>query len=75
MTRLEDAINNIVEVFLEYAGNDPRKPKLNEEELKTMLEKEIQSPEMKVRDIRHWHDSETSLKVCLTMTLSSLRRK
>lgn len=60
MTRLEEAIQNIVEVFLEYAGDDPKKPKLCQEELKNMLENEIKSPEIRVRDTGHWHDTETS---------------
>lgn len=47
MTRLEEAIQNIVEVFLEYAGDDPKKPKLCQEELKNMLENEIKSPEIR----------------------------
>lgn len=49
-TRLEEAITNIVDVFLAYAGDEPKKPKLNEAELKTLMEQEIKSPEMKVRD-------------------------
>lgn len=53
MTRLEEAIKNIVEVFLEYAGDDPKKPKLCQEELKNMLENEIKSPEIRVRDAGH----------------------
>lgn len=75
MTRLEEAIKNIVEVFLEYAGDDPKKPKLCQEELKNMLENEIKSPEIRVRGIGHWHNNDIFSKVCLTMTLSSPRRK
>lgn len=79
MTRLEQAITNIVDVFLAYAGDEPKKPKLCQKELKNLMEQEIQSPEMKVRDTGHWHDTEISsacsLGICLTMTLSSLRSK
>lgn len=57
MTRLEEAIQNIVEVFLEYAGDDPKKPKLCQEELKNMLENEIKSPEIRVRDTGHRPDT------------------
>lgn len=56
MTRLEEAIKNIVDVFLEYAGDDPKRPKLTEEQLNKMLETEIKDPEIKVREIKHWHD-------------------
>lgn len=73
MTRLEGAITNLVDVFLEYAGDDPKKPKLCQEELQNLLANEIKTPEIRVRDIGH--NTKISLKVSLTMTLSSLRRK
>ncbi|KAI9533273.1 hypothetical protein NQZ68_025667 [Dissostichus eleginoides] len=47
MARLEQVITNIVDVFLEYADDDGKKPQLNIEELKKVLELEIQSPELK----------------------------
>ena len=51
MARLDQVITNIVDIFQEYASEDGgKKPKLNKEELKKVLEKEIQSPELKVRD-------------------------
>ena len=53
MARLEQVITNIVDVFLEYADDDGKKPQLNIEELKKVLELEIQSPELKVRDFKH----------------------
>lgn len=53
MSRLEEAIKNIVDIFLEYAGEDPKRPKLTEEQLNKMLETEIKDPEIKVREIKH----------------------
>lgn len=53
MSRLEEAIKNIVDVFLESAGNDTSKFKMGQDELKDMLDKEIQSPEIKVSNIGH----------------------
>ncbi|KAM3614532.1 uncharacterized protein V6R79_015806 [Siganus canaliculatus] len=47
MARLEQVIINIVDVFLDYAGDEGKKCQLNKDELKTVLEKEIQSPELK----------------------------
>ncbi|KAF1387957.1 S100 calcium binding protein W [Sander lucioperca] len=47
MARLEQVITNIVDIFLEYADDDGKKHQLNTEELKKVLEKEIQSPELK----------------------------
>ncbi|KAK5862263.1 hypothetical protein PBY51_017675 [Eleginops maclovinus] len=47
MARLEQVITNIVDIFLEYADDDGKKPQLNTEELKKVLELEIQSPELK----------------------------
>ncbi|XP_060906669.1 S100 calcium binding protein W [Labrus mixtus] len=47
MARLDQVITNIVDVFMEYADDEGRKGQLNKEELKKVLEKEIQSPELK----------------------------
>ncbi|KAA8591640.1 S100 calcium binding protein W [Etheostoma spectabile] len=47
MARLEQVITNIVDIFLQYADDDGKKHQLNKEELKKVLEKEIQSPELK----------------------------
>lgn len=49
MTRLENVITSIYEIFMEYADGDDegKKKQLNNNELKTLLEKEIQSPELK----------------------------
>uniref|UniRef100_UPI0037E967FA S100 calcium binding protein W n=1 Tax=Semicossyphus pulcher TaxID=241346 RepID=UPI0037E967FA len=47
MARLDQVITNIVEVFMEYADDEGRKRQLSKEELKLVLEKEIQSPELK----------------------------
>ncbi|XP_019965829.1 protein S100-G-like [Paralichthys olivaceus] len=48
MARLDQVITNIVDIFLEYADNDEgKKPQLNKEELKKVLQQEIQSPELK----------------------------
>lgn len=50
MARLEQVIINIVDIFLEYSDDEGKKRKLNKDELKKVLEQEIQSPELKVRD-------------------------
>uniref|UniRef100_A0A3P9KKK9 EF-hand domain-containing protein n=1 Tax=Oryzias latipes TaxID=8090 RepID=A0A3P9KKK9_ORYLA len=47
MARMEKAIKDIVDMFLEYANGDG---KLSKDELKKMIEKEIQNPELKVSD-------------------------
>ncbi|XP_030014193.1 S100 calcium binding protein W [Sphaeramia orbicularis] len=47
MARLDSAIISIVEVFMEYADDEGKKGQLNKEELKRVLEKEIQNPELK----------------------------
>ncbi|KAM6935468.1 S100 calcium binding protein W [Lycodopsis pacificus] len=48
MARLDQVITNIVDIFLEYADDEGKKKKLlNKEELKKVLEQEIQSPELK----------------------------
>ncbi|XP_040900917.1 protein S100-A1-like isoform X2 [Toxotes jaculatrix] len=46
MARMEETIKNIVDMFLEYADGDG---KLNKEELKKLMEKEIQNPELKAK--------------------------
>lgn len=53
MARLEQVITNIVDIFLEYADDEGKKRQLNKEELKKVLEQEIQSPDLKVRDSTH----------------------
>ncbi|KAG8010042.1 hypothetical protein GBF38_014195, partial [Nibea albiflora] len=47
MARLEQVITNIVDIFLEYADDEGKKRQLNKDELKKVLEKEIQHPELK----------------------------
>ncbi|XP_026173719.1 S100 calcium binding protein W [Mastacembelus armatus] len=47
MARLDQVITNIVDIFLEYADDEGKKHQLNKEELKKVLQKEIQSPELK----------------------------
>ncbi|XP_034731008.1 S100 calcium binding protein W [Etheostoma cragini] len=47
MARLDQVITNIVDIFLQYSADDGKKHQLNKEELKKVLEKEIQSPELK----------------------------
>ncbi|XP_069551600.1 protein S100-P-like [Brachyistius frenatus] len=47
MARLDQVITNIVDIFLEYADDEGKKCKLNKDELKKVLEQEIQSPELK----------------------------
>ncbi|CAJ1062305.1 S100 calcium binding protein W [Xyrichtys novacula] len=47
MARLEQIITNIVDIFLEYSQGEGKKGQLNKDELKKMLEEEIQSPELK----------------------------
>ncbi|XP_072250333.1 protein S100-A6-like [Leuresthes tenuis] len=46
MARMEQTIQNIVDLFVEYADGDG---KLNKEELKQLVEKEIQNPELKAK--------------------------
>ncbi|KAM3614952.1 uncharacterized protein V6R79_021330 [Siganus canaliculatus] len=46
MARLEQAVKNIVELFVEYADGDGQ---LSMEEFKKLFEKEIQNPEMKAK--------------------------
>uniref|UniRef100_A0AAQ6IF86 EF-hand domain-containing protein n=1 Tax=Anabas testudineus TaxID=64144 RepID=A0AAQ6IF86_ANATE len=47
MARLDQVITNIVDIFLEYADDEGKKTQLNKDELKKVLEQEIQSPELK----------------------------
>ncbi|XP_034466354.1 protein S100-G-like [Hippoglossus hippoglossus] len=47
MARLDHVITNIVDIFLEYADDEGKKRQLNKEELKKVLQQEIQSPELK----------------------------
>ncbi|XP_008321345.1 protein S100-A6-like [Cynoglossus semilaevis] len=47
MARLDQVITNIVDIFLEYANDEGRKHQLNKDELKKVLQQEIQSPELK----------------------------
>lgn len=47
MARLDQVITNIVDIFMEYADDEGKKGKLNKNEFKMMLEKEIQSAELK----------------------------
>ncbi|XP_024122877.1 protein S100-A6 [Oryzias melastigma] len=46
MARMEQAIKDMVDMFLEYANGDG---KLNKDELKNMIQKEIQNPELKAK--------------------------
>ncbi|KAG9345400.1 hypothetical protein JZ751_009947 [Albula glossodonta] len=50
MSRLEQTVVSLVELFEEYAGQDEQKNKLSSAELKQLLEKELSSPEFKVSD-------------------------
>ncbi|KAM3873306.1 S100 calcium binding protein W [Diretmus argenteus] len=47
MSRLEQVILSIVELFDEYAGLDGRKNQISTEELKQLLEKELDNTELK----------------------------
>ncbi|XP_054882845.1 protein S100-A6-like [Poeciliopsis prolifica] len=47
MARLDQVITNIVDIFMEYADDGGKKRQLNKEELKKLLEQEIQSPDLK----------------------------
>lgn len=48
MARLDQVITNIVDIFMEYADDGGKKCQLNKEELKNVLDREIQSPELRV---------------------------
>ncbi|KAM4600700.1 S100 calcium binding protein W isoform 1-T2 [Polymixia lowei] len=45
--RLEQVIVSMVEMFEQYAGQDDNKTQISMEELKQMLEKEVETPELK----------------------------
>ncbi|XP_042279590.1 protein S100-A6-like [Thunnus albacares] len=47
MARLEQVITSIVDMFVEYADDNGKNHKLNKDEFKMLLEKEIQNPEIK----------------------------
>ncbi|XP_030639528.1 S100 calcium binding protein W [Chanos chanos] len=47
MSRLENAILAVVEVFEEYAGRDDKKQQLSNAELEELLKKELSNPEFK----------------------------
>lgn len=47
MARLEKVITSIYEIFMEYADDEGKKKQLNKKELQELLEREIQSPELK----------------------------
>ncbi|XP_053182952.1 protein S100-A6-like [Scomber japonicus] len=49
MARLEQVITSIVDMFVEYADDDGKAHKLNKDEFKMLLEKEIQNPEIKAK--------------------------
>ena len=53
MARLEQVIASMVDMFVEYADDDGKNHKLNKDEFKRLLEKEIQNPEIKVRNSTH----------------------
>lgn len=48
MARLEAVITNMVDIFMEYADDQGHSGKLCKEELQAMLQKEIESPDLKV---------------------------
>lgn len=50
MARLDGAITNIVDVFMDYADDGGKKRQLNKEELKKLFEQEIECPELKVNN-------------------------
>lgn len=51
MARLDQVITNIVDIFMEYADDGGKKRQLNKEELKKLFEQEIQSPDLKVKQL------------------------
>ncbi len=57
MARLDQVITNIVDIFLEYASDEGKKRQLNKDEFRRVLEKEIQSPELKVRHSKHTNNT------------------
>lgn len=48
MARLEAVITNMVDIFMEYADDQGHNRKLCKQELQAMLQKEIESPDLKV---------------------------
>lgn len=48
MARLEAVITNMVDIFMEYADDQGHDRKLCKDELQAMLQKEIESPDLKV---------------------------
>lgn len=48
MARLEAVITNMVDIFMEYADDEGHNRKLCKNELQAMLQKEIESPDLKV---------------------------
>lgn len=52
MSRLQEIIKNMVELYVEYSDADG---KLSKEELMTMVDKEIECAEMKVRTSTYSH--------------------
>lgn len=53
MARLQNIITTMVDLFLEYAAEEGCKEKLCRAEFRTMLEKEIDTSELKVRTLNH----------------------
>lgn len=49
MPRLDEVITNLVDVFLEYSGDE--QTKISREAMKNVLDQETQSPEFRVRQI------------------------
>ncbi|TNN02616.1 hypothetical protein fugu_010103 [Takifugu bimaculatus] len=49
MARLEAVITNMVDIFMEYADDQGHKRKLCKEELQAMLQKEIESADLKAK--------------------------
>uniref|UniRef100_A0A4W6FTC2 EF-hand domain-containing protein n=1 Tax=Lates calcarifer TaxID=8187 RepID=A0A4W6FTC2_LATCA len=76
MARMEQAIQNIVDMFVEYADGDG---KLNKEELRKMMEKEIQNPEIKIMErMDRNRDGEVNFKEfvkCVVFMAKCLYRK
>lgn len=52
MARLEQVITTMVEIFTEYADDQGDEHKLCKDELQALLQKEIESPELKVETIK-----------------------
>lgn len=54
MARLEKVITNMVDIFIEYADDQGHKRKLCKDELQAMLQKEIESADLKVGTVGLW---------------------